>query len=355
MKIYNVCFKCIALLHIFRGSIMKSIVLGFIILPMIFILGCKKDENVTGPNLARGEWKIVRNADTTNQFWGLYFADQMNGWTIGNSGIILRTSDGGNSWEVQESETTVSLRCIYFVNAQKGWIGGGNNSIGLTINGGSTWSWQHPAGESRRTFMSMSFVDEHTGWIVDNYGGILHTEDGGTTWTPQISGTTWAITSVQFMDAQEGWATATNRIVLHTTDGGNNWIVNILDTLNYGIDNTVIYNEIFFINHYKGWIATISVASIMNSTAPIVCTSDAGKTWICQPLQTDWIASLQFLNESSGWAAGGSGILHTIDGGITWVNQLEVSSGLFVDLCFVDQSHGWAITYTGNIYRYHIL
>jgi photosystem II stability/assembly factor-like uncharacterized protein len=332
---------------------MKSNILGFILLLMILIMGCKKDENVITPNSTQGEWKIVRNADTTNHFWGLCFADQMNGWAIGNTGIILHTSDGGNSWIVQESGTTISLKCVFFANSQKGWVGGANDSIGITTNGGITWSWQHPAGESRRTFMSMSFVNEHKGWVVDNYGGILHTEDDGMNWAPQISGTTWAITSVQFLDAQEGWAVATNRVVLHTTDGGNNWTAKILDTLNYG--NTVIYDDIFFCNRSKGWIATNALASsIANPVTPIVCTSDTGKTWICQPLQTDWIASLQFVNESSGWAAGGSGILHTIDGGITWIYQIEISSGLFVGLCFVDQSHGWTITYTGNIYKYQI-
>jgi photosystem II stability/assembly factor-like uncharacterized protein len=333
---------------------MKNNLLYFILVLMILITGCKKDEDVTSPTSAQGEWKISRNADSTNYFWGLSFADQTNGWAIGNAGIILRTSDGGDSWNVQESGTTISLRCVYFVNSQKGWVGGVNDSIGLTTNGGITWSWQHPAGETRRTFMAISFVNEYTGWIVDNYGGILHTEDGGMTWTPQISGTTWAITAVQFLDTQEGWATATNTVVLHTTDGGNNWTTKILDTLSYG--NTVIYDDIFFCNRSKGWIATNALASsIANPVAPFVRTSDSGKTWICQPVQETWVSSIQFVNDNLGWAAGGRGILHTTDGGITWVYQLEVSSGLFVDLCFVNQSRGWAITYTGNIYRYQAL
>jgi photosystem II stability/assembly factor-like uncharacterized protein len=335
---------------------MKNNILSLIVLLMIPIIGCKKSENVTEQKPIQGEWKLVREAQSTGYFHGLYFADQGNGWAVGDSGIIHHTSDGGNSWSVQESGTTASLKCVYFINAQKGWVGGGNNSIGITTNGGVNWSWQNPSGESRRTFMSISFVDEHTGWVVDNYSGILHTEDGGMTWTPQVSGTTWAITAVQFLDAQEGWATATNRAVLHTTNGGNTWTTKILDTINYGSGVTVIYDDIFFCNRSKGWIATnASVSSIANPLAPIVRTSDAGNTWSCQPLQADWIASIQFADESSGWAAGGRRILHSIDGGITWVYQLEVSSGLFVDLCFVDRTHGWAITYTGNIYRYQAL
>jgi photosystem II stability/assembly factor-like uncharacterized protein len=197
----------------------------------------------------------------------------------------------------------------------------------------------------------MFFANQTTGWIGDNLGGILHTEDGGMTWTNQVSGTTWGLTSVQFLDVQEGWATAIHGIILHTSDGGNNWTTKILDSLNCG--NAGDYNEIFFINPSKGWIATNNAFSnIADPVSPIVHTSDAGKTWVCQPLQTPEIASLRFINESSGWAAGWNGILYTSDGGVTWIKQLEASSGWFVDIYFIDQSRGWAVTFMGTIYRY---
>ena len=335
---------------------MKRNISGFILLLIVLTMGCTKEELLDFPVLTQGEWKIVRTADNNNYFSSLSFSDKMNGWAVGNSGKILHTSDGGNSWNIQESGTTTSLNCVYFVNSQKGWIGAANNYIGITTNGGNSWSWQQPAGESRRTFMSMSFVNENTGWIVDNFGGILHTKDGGQTWTSQISGTSWAITSVQFFDAQEGWATATNWIILHTTNGGNKWTTKTLDNLRYGGKGGVgIFEDIFFYNRSKGWIATNSTSSSLgNPVAPIVSTSDAGISWICSPSQSEWITSLQFVSENSGWAAGMTGILHTTDGGINWVYQFEESSDTFVGLCFTDQSHGWAITFTGNIYKYQI-
>lgn len=331
---------------------MKRNFLYFISFIMALIMGCKNDGNITGLDSAQGEWKAVRIADTTSStsYSKIYFTDGMNGWVIGGSGTILHTGDGGNSWNVQQSETTVSLHSIYFASANKGWVGGGSNSIGTTTNGGATWSWQHPAGESRRTFMSMSFIDEHTGWVVDNYGGILHTKDGGMTWTPQNSNTTWAITSVQFLDNKEGWATATNCIVLHTTDGGNNWMKQTLNS-----SDATIFNDIFFYNRSKGWIATNNIASSAGiSASPIIRTTDTGRNWISQPILPDWIFSLQFVNENSGWAASWSGILHTNDGGITWAYQLKLASGLFEDLYFADQSHGWALSFTGDIYKYQI-
>ena len=39
----------------------------------------------------------------------MYFEDSMRGWTIGLVGVALRTIDGGQSWQQQETNTLVSL------------------------------------------------------------------------------------------------------------------------------------------------------------------------------------------------------------------------------------------------------
>ncbi len=330
---------------------MKNRVLLSFMSLIAMTLGCDRATETTV--VKAGKWDIVRNADSTKYYYGIYFADQLNGWVVGDSGRMLHTSNAGDSWEIQSSGTTVSLRCVQFIGEQTGWAAG-TNAIGMTKDGGRSWNWQYLPGDPRRGFLSLYFASHTAGWIGDNLGGILHTEDGGMTWTPEVSGTTWAITSMQFLDTQEGWATAIRAIVLHTTDGGNNWTTKILDTLNCG--NAGDYNDIFFTNHSKGWIATNNLFSntAYPVVSPIVHTSDAGKTWICQPMQSPATLSLQFVNESLGWAAGWDGILYTCNGGQTWINQLEDSSGRFVDLCFVDQSNGWAVTFTGSIYRYQV-
>jgi photosystem II stability/assembly factor-like uncharacterized protein len=325
----------------------------FTFMPLIaLVIGCERATETTVINA--GKWELVRKAESTKYYHGIYFTNRLNGWVVGDSGWVLHTSNAGDSWETQSTGTTVSLQSVQFIGEQTGWVVG-SNVIGMTKDGGRSWNWQYLPGDTRRGFLCLSFANQTVGWIGDNLGGILHTEDGGKTWTTQISGTTWAITSVQFLDPEEGWATAVHSIVLHTTDGGNNWTTKILDTLNCG--NTGDFNDIFFISHSNGWIATNNAFS--NIAYPVVSsivhTSDAGKTWACQPMQTPETASLQFINESSGWAAGWDGIFYTSDGGVTWVNQLGDSSHLFVDLCFVDQSHGWAITFMGNIYRYQAL
>ncbi len=330
---------------------------------LVLSAGCSR---LTGPDPTLSEWKLVREAQT-GYFNGLWFADRNNGWAVGDSGRVLITSDGGNSWHAQQSGTLVSLKCVNFPNPrkgwvdypgpQKGWIGGADNSLGVSTDGGATWTWHRPAGESRRTFMAMSFVDENAGWVVDNFGGILHTENGGSTWVPQVSGTSWGITSVQFLDSQEGWATATNRVVLHTTDAGNNWKSLLLDSLDYGSQVVAIFDDICFVNRFKGWIAgTTGLGGTVVHPTPVICTTDAGKTWTVQRTpENEFIRAVAFLNDRVGWGASSAGILYTEDGGEHWTYQLALPHALFVDICLVDQSTCWALTFTGRIYRFDII
>jgi len=335
---------------------LKIVISGGMLLSML-IAGCNNTDDVVGADI-QGEWKLVYESHDQLYYQALYFVDINNGWVVGDSGVIVQTTDGGFSWDAQESGTAVSLKTVFFVNAQKGWVGGGSDSVGRTTDGGATWMWDRPAGETRRTFMALSFVNENTGWVVDNFGGILCTHDGGGTWLPQTSGTTWAITAVQFFDDREGWAVATNRIVLHTTDGGTAWTSQILDTFHYGSGVTATYTDAFFLDRSRGWIATnVMASSIANPMASVVATSNAGKTWSRQLTpEENGLTALQFVNENRGWAGSYGGILLTTNGGNSWEYHLRKKDGdPVIDLYFVDESHGWALTFRGNIYTYQVL
>ena len=67
----------------------------------------------------------------------------------GAGGVLLGTSDGGESWRPMSSPPDVQTAC--FTDAGHGWLGAGGNIYG-TSNGGQTWTLdvrrQHPAGGS---------------------------------------------------------------------------------------------------------------------------------------------------------------------------------------------------------------
>ncbi len=58
----------------------------------------------------------------------------------------------------------------------------------------------------------------------------------------------------------------------------------------------------------------------------------------------DRLASVSFVDDTHGWAAGGLGtILHTSDGGATWKEQETGVHFLLEKVFFIDHDHGWAV------------
>jgi photosystem II stability/assembly factor-like uncharacterized protein len=52
-----------------------------------------------------------------------------------------------------------------------------------------------------------------------------------------------------------------------------------------------------------------------------------------------------FIDSATGWCAGEEGIIfHTVDGGLNWEEQNSTVSTFIVDLFFLDEKLGWALT-----------
>lgn len=66
----------------------------------------------------------------------VFFADELNGWIVGEGGRILGSTDGGNSWHPQSSPTGNKLESVYFIDKYKGWAVGWNSTILHTSGGG---------------------------------------------------------------------------------------------------------------------------------------------------------------------------------------------------------------------------
>lgn len=59
----------------------------------------------------------------------LHFIDEQNGWIVGQKGIILYTSDGGESWNKIEGVTSENLFDVYFTDSNNGWAVGDRGTI----------------------------------------------------------------------------------------------------------------------------------------------------------------------------------------------------------------------------------
>ncbi|PVX25678.1 MAG: hypothetical protein CW716_07535 [Candidatus Bathyarchaeum sp.] len=69
----------------------------------------------------------------------IFMLNNEQGWAVGDSGIIIHTTDGVN-WFEQTNPKTNTLFDVEFLNANEGWAIGTGGTIIHTTNGGTTWT-----------------------------------------------------------------------------------------------------------------------------------------------------------------------------------------------------------------------
>jgi len=236
-----------------------------------------------------------------------------NGWAVGSSGRILKTTNGGQSWTVQASGTTVSLSDVYFVNAD-------------------------------------------TGWAVGQYGTILKTTNGGQTWTPQTSNTVAHLGRVFFVDANNGWADGSipgvnDGIFLRTTNGGATWTVTSAGQilgLPAGIPGWL--GSLRFFSSSVGW--AVGGAPATYGGSGIFKTTNGGATWVRKFSVAQGQSAIFFADQQNGWTVGPVGSMYrTTDGGENWMPLTLGTTLSLSDVHFADTSTGWAVGSPGTIFK----
>ena len=85
------------------------------------------------------EWEL-RNAGPTRQLEGVCFPTNLIGYAAGFDamvgGAVLRSDDGGVTWQAQASHTASRLNDVFFVDALRGWAVGEGGVIIHTARGG---------------------------------------------------------------------------------------------------------------------------------------------------------------------------------------------------------------------------
>ena len=148
---------------------------------------------------AGDNWTTVDMSEYAAGLIDVFFTHPDSGFAVGltnanhdqSSGVILRTVDGGNSWDEAFTTTRVGewFWKMSFPTRQTGYASLQRNSQSpiyfvKTTDGGATWE--------EKLFMSdyyfvqgLGFIDENTGWIGGNSSSPVYvTTDGGESWQP---------------------------------------------------------------------------------------------------------------------------------------------------------------------------
>ena len=299
-----------------------------------------------------------QNSGTTKNLNEVQFINTNNGWAVGDSGTIIKTTNAGATWVQQTSGTTIPLNDILFINESNGWIVGGSmhsdvNIVLHTTNAGVNWT--KTIVDTTRSLSSVFFLNENIGWIggsidMGDYSyspGILKTLDGGTNWLLKLIAASLEMNNdIYFINADVGFAVGgTGDIggpsgsIYKTTDGGETWINQIGAYCNY--------QSIGFVDEQNG--IAVGWGSFDRPRPGIYYTNDGGVNWHVFNGDMSPMNSVAYLAHDCAWVVGTNGIiLFSSNGGIDWTNQGVFSSGLN-SVSFINSTTGWAVGNNGII------
>jgi photosystem II stability/assembly factor-like uncharacterized protein len=256
--------------------------------------GITRDSAAVGPNLRAVE-----------------FGNATDGWAVGDSGTILKTSNKGTNWTAQASGTVRNLYGLNFPGASAGWAVGEGGTVLKTTNG---TVWASVASGTAMTLNAAWFSSGGNGWVVGNSGTILLTANG-TSFSAQSSGTTRNLKGVCFTNASRGSVVGEGGTILRTTDGGATWSAQTSGTAKN-------LNGVYWPSSTTGFA--------VGDSGVILKTTNSGTTWAALASGTTAnLLHVAFTSTSSGTISGEDGTLLATANGTVWTAR---ASGTDQDL-----------------------
>ncbi|HMQ70786.1 MAG TPA: YCF48-related protein, partial [Ignavibacteria bacterium] len=129
------------------------------------------DQNLRTTN-GGNNWSIFPGSG-----FDIFFTNSLTGYRTGGSGIILKSTNSGINWVVQDGNVSNNLDGIYFKNSEIGYCVGDGGAITKTTNGGVNWVPQMRI--TNNDLNSIVFTDANNGYIVGQFNTLLKTTNGG--------------------------------------------------------------------------------------------------------------------------------------------------------------------------------
>jgi photosystem II stability/assembly factor-like uncharacterized protein len=301
--------------------------------------------------LTPAQW-FQQNSNTTTALNSVYFISRDSGIVVGNSGTVLKTTNGGNNWIPISSGMTGNFTDLEMVSKRSGFCICGteyNNKIFKTTNYGESWSVVLSL--QYTSFQAIDFIDSLTGYAVgfDQTSSsnpqitILKTYDSGISWSEVYRENSYLLIldDISFADINNGMAIARYQSRIYkTTDAGTSWIT-------YSTTN----NPQLSIYYWNPQYAIIGGIQMQRTT-------NGGLNW--SPVVTPQMSTIEgfcFLDSQYGVAVGFRGlnnnslIMKTTDAGITWIPEDAIFYPGLKGVYFTDSNHGTAVGLNGTILR----
>jgi photosystem II stability/assembly factor-like uncharacterized protein len=244
-------------------------------------------------------------------------------------------------WTAQDSGVKARLRGVSAVSDRVAWASGTDGTIVRTVDGGATWQRLTVTDAEKLDFRDIDALDERVAYALSIGPGeasrIYKTSDGGQTWAKQFVNAD----PKAFFDAMTFWTPERgiaisdsvdgHFVIMLTRDGGRTWTRAPLAGLPPALPNEGAFaasgTNVAVYGRDRVWIGTGAA-----NKARVLRSSDGGRTWLIAdtPLQAGpsaGIFSIAFRDATHGIIVGGDykkesdaidNVAVTADGGATW-------------------------------------
>jgi hypothetical protein len=150
---------------------------------------------------------------TTSHLLDITFATPSIVIAVGTAGVIVRSSDSGQTWNLVPIDgTQTALVAVGFATADIGFVAGEDGNLRRTGDGGLTWL--HSFHKDASAFYSINFLDGDHGMAVGKDGLVIATDNGGVTWENIDSPTTRTLNAVRMVGVHNAFISGFDRLLL---------------------------------------------------------------------------------------------------------------------------------------------
>jgi len=185
---------------------------------------------------SQAQWIELNVGNTSaSNFTDVYAITPDTVIVVGANGTILKTTNGGATWQQKNSGTTQNLGKVKFPTSDIGYVIEAGGKLLKTTDGGETWLSIPITIENINSIYSLSCVNENLIFLscTDSNSNsiLLKSSNGGSSWEKVIGNDIQAkFYDIQFFNEEIGYATSNyisyNNLnkILKTQDGGKNWM-----------------------------------------------------------------------------------------------------------------------------------
>lgn len=121
------------------------------------------------------KWRQATLVPVSVALTDVSFVSEKLGWASGHSGVVLKTSDGGETW-VKKIDGKEVAKVIYDEAVAR--LDAGEKQAKSEVRNAEYLLKEG----ADKPFLNINFIDQNIGWVIGAYGIAITTEDGGESW-----------------------------------------------------------------------------------------------------------------------------------------------------------------------------